>query len=150
MRQPLQSSFALSSSHGWSIQSLINQLLRHSLTDELRKSNTSVMNKVPAGLYLTIDESKVALVVKEILAAVLSLARGGRLHIRAEMLEDRVSLEIQHQSSSTNKRLESNIQAIEPRAKMAGGTINITGDQLYETRISFRFSNVAENIVCGC
>jgi hypothetical protein len=150
MRQPLQTTFADASIRGTSLQSLINHLLRHSLSDTLRRSDSSVMNKIPAELYLAIDENKVTPVIKELLTIVLTNARKGRIHIRAERFRDIIILEIQDQSNYNGYALDYSIRAIEPMARMAGGYISIKGQQQLDTTISFSFPNQAGSLTYDC
>ena len=150
MRHQFQTSFVNPTIPGISLQSLINHLLRHSLSDLLRSSDSSVMNEIPAELYLAIDENKVTPVIKELLTTVLSNARKGRLHIRADMFRDTIILEILDQSNYNAYALENSIRSIEPLAKMIGGYISFEGKQQLETTISFSFPNQPDNTSYDC
>jgi hypothetical protein len=150
MRQPLQTTFADASICDTSLQSVINHLLRHSLNDLLCRSDSSVMNEIPAELYLAIDKNKVALVIKELLAIVLANARRGRIHIRAERFRDIIILEIQDQSNYNGYALDYSIRAVEPLARMIGGHISIKGKRQLETSVSFSFPNQAGNLSYDC
>lgn len=150
MRQPLQTMYADASIPGTSLRSLINHLLRHSLNDMLRSSDSSVMNEIPAELYLAIDENKVTAVIKELLATVLANARKGRIRIRAERFRDIIILEIQDKSNYNGYALDCSISAMEPLARMIGGHISIKGKQQLETSISFSFPNQAGSLSYDC
>jgi hypothetical protein len=150
MRQPLQTTFANASIPGTSLQSLINHLLRHSLNDILRRSDSSVMNEIPAELYLAVDENKVSPVIRELLAIVLTNACKGRIHIRAERFRDIIILEIQDQSNHNGYALDYSIRAMEPMARMIGGHISIKGKQQLETSVSFSFLNQAGSLNYNC
>src|SRR5256885_3432072 len=129
MREQFQSTFADSAIPGTSLQSLINHLLRHSLSELLRESDSSVMNEIPDDLRLAIDENRVIPVIKELLTTVLNNARKGRIHIRADKFRDIVILEIEDQSNYNGYALEYSVRSIEPLARMVGGYISIKGKQ---------------------
>jgi glucose-6-phosphate-specific signal transduction histidine kinase len=150
MKQPLQTTFADTSVPGTSLQSMINHLLRHSLSDTLRSSSSSVMNEVPADLTIIADSSKVTTVIQELLSTILTNARKGRIHIRAERFRDIVILEIQDQSNYNGYALDCSIRAIEPMARMAGGNISIKGKQQLETTVSFSFPNQPGSLSYDC
>ena len=141
MRQQFYTSFADPTIPGTSLQSLINHLLRHSLSDLLRMSDSSVMNEIPERLYLSIDENKVAPIITELLTTILSNARKGRIHIRADRFRDIIILEIMDESNYNGYALENSIISLEPLARMIGGYISIKGKSQLETTISFSFPN---------
>jgi hypothetical protein len=149
MRHQFQTSFVDPTIPGTSLQSLINHLLRHSLSDLLRSSNSAVMNEIPPELYLAIDEHKVMPVIKELLTTVLGNARKGRIRIRADRFRDIVILEIQDESNYNGYALENSIVSIEPLARMIGGYITIKGNHQLETTISFSFPNWPDNTSGG-
>jgi glucose-6-phosphate-specific signal transduction histidine kinase len=128
---------------GTTLQSLINHLLRHSLSDMLRRSDSSVMNEIPAEFCMVADENKVAPVIQELLATIVCNARKGRIRIRAERFHDIVILEIQDQSNYNGYALDYSIRSIEPLARKIGGNISIKGQQQLETTISLSFPNQA-------
>ena len=151
MRQnQLQTTFADTTVPGPSLQSLINHLLRHSLSDLLRSSDSSVMNEIPAELYLAVDNNKISPVIKELLSIVLSNARKGRIHIRADRFRDIVILEIQDQSNYNGYALDYSVKAIEPLARMVGGYVSINGKNNLDTTISFSFPNQVSGLSYDC
>ncbi|MBL7741309.1 MAG: sensor histidine kinase [Chitinophagaceae bacterium] len=123
------------------LQSLINQLLRHSLNDMMRKSDSSVMNEVSSDLYIMADESRITPVIEELLATVITNARKGRIHIRADRFRDIVILEIEDRSNYNGYALDYSIRSLEPLARTVGGYISIKGQQKLDTTISFSFPN---------
>ncbi|HET6996869.1 MAG TPA: hypothetical protein VFI06_17870 [Chitinophagaceae bacterium] len=146
MRQQFHTSFADTTIPGTSLQSLINHVLRHSLSDLLRMSDSSVMNEIPSELYLFVDENKVAPIITELLTTVLKNARKGRIHIRADRFRDIVILEIMDESNYNGYALENSIVSVEPLARMIGGYISIRGKHQLETTISFSFPNQPNGI----
>ncbi|MBC7948217.1 MAG: ATP-binding protein [Chitinophagaceae bacterium] len=150
MRQPLQTTFADTSLPGTSLQSLINHLLRHSLNDMLRSSDSSVMNEIPAELSLVADERKVTPVIRELLATIVRNAKKGRIHIRAERFRDIVILEIQDRSNYNGYALDYSMRAIEPLARTIGGYISVKGQQQLDTTISFSFPNQPGQLGYDC
>ncbi|HLG41474.1 MAG TPA: hypothetical protein VI461_17470 [Chitinophagaceae bacterium] len=141
MIEPLHPGFASTKAipHVTSLKSLINQLLRHSLNDVMRQSNSSVMNEIPADLYTIADGRKFAPIIQKLLATVINNARKGRIRIRAEKFGDVITLEIQDQSSYNGYALEFSVRQIESMARMAGGYIHIKGNHQLEATVSFSF-----------
>jgi hypothetical protein len=133
-----------------SLQSLVNLLLRHSLTDMMRDSDSSVINEIPAELCTIVEESKVTPVIKELLAAVIANARKGRIHIRADRFRDIIILEILDQSNYNGYALDYSIRSIEPLARMAGGYISVKDQQRLETSITFSFPDQAAGTAYDC
>ena len=150
MRQKFQTSFADTAVRDTSLQSLINHLLRHSLSDLLRQSDSSVMNEIPAELCLAVDERKVEPIIRELLVAVLNNARKGRIHIRADKFRDIVILDILDQSNYNGYALEYSVRSIEPLARGVGGYISIKGKQQLKTTISFSFPNIDNGFGYEC
>ncbi|MEI9912695.1 MAG: hypothetical protein WDO71_25475 [Bacteroidota bacterium] len=147
MIEPIHPGYAFENTNkSTSLRSLINQLLRHSLNDMMRNSDSSVMNEIPAELCTITDESKVTPIIQELLATVVTNARKGRIRIRAEKFRDIVILEIQDQSNYNGYALDYSIRAIEPLARMVGGYISIKGQQQLETSISFSFPNGGQRV----
>jgi hypothetical protein len=150
MRPQLQTTFADATIPGTSLQSLINHLLRHSLNDVLRSSDSSVMNEIPPGLSILADKNKLTPVIEQLLATVLANSRRGRIHIRAERFRDIIILEIQDQSNYNGYALDYSIRSLEPMARMIGGYISIKGTQQLEATISFSFPNQAGSSDYDC
>lgn len=150
MRERFQTSFVGPTLPGNSLQSLINHLLRHSLSDLLRSSDSSVINEIPAELTLMVDENKIAPVITELLETVLGNARKGRIHIRADRFRDIVILEIQDSSNYNGYALENSIRSIEPLARMVGGYITIRDKRQLETTITFSFPNQENGNTYDC
>ncbi|MBL7744710.1 MAG: ATP-binding protein [Chitinophagaceae bacterium] len=144
MIEPIHPGFSRISRHkNASLQSLVNQLLRHSLNDMMRKSDSSVMNEVSPDLCIMADESRITPVIEELLATVITNARKGRIHIRAERFRDIVILEIEDRSNYNGYALDYSIRSLEPLARTVGGYISIKGQQKLDTTISFSFPNQA-------
>lgn len=150
MKQQFQTSFVDTTIPGISLQSLINHLLRHSLSDLLRSSDSSVKNEIPANLNLAISENKLTPVITELLTTVLSNARKGRIHIRADRFRDIIILEILDQSNYNGYALENSIRSIEPLARTIGGYISIKGNHQLETTITFSFPNQETSLSYDC
>jgi hypothetical protein len=150
MIEPIHPGYAKRSPAGTSLQSLIDRMLRHSLNDMMRRSDSSVMNEIPAELCTAVDENKVAPVIRELLATIVTNARKGRIHIRAERFRDIVILEIQDRSNYNGYALDYSIRAIEPLARMVGGYISIKGQHQLDTTITFSFPNQPGSLSYDC
>lgn len=150
MREQFQTSFVDTTVPGVSLQSVINHLLRHSLSDVLRSSDSSVMNEIPPRLYLATTEGRITPVIQELLGTVLRNARKGRIHIRADRFRDIIILEIMDQSNYNGYALENSIRAIEPLARTVGGYISIQGNHQLETTVTFSFPNQETSLSFEC
>lgn len=126
-----------------SLQSMIDRLLRHSLIDIVRESDSKIVNEVPAECILLADENKVVPVIEELIAAVVSNSRKGKIHITADRFRDIIILEIQDRSNYNGYALHYRIRSLEPLARKIDGHLTIRGEQRLETAISLSFPNLA-------
>jgi glucose-6-phosphate-specific signal transduction histidine kinase len=152
MIEPLHPGYAGSktTTHTASLKSLINHVLRHSLSEMMRRSDSSIMNEIPAELCLIDDENKVEPVIQELLATIVSNARKGRIHIRAERSRDIIILEIHDKSNYNGYALDYSIRSIEPLARSIGGDISIKERQQLETTVAFSFPDRPDNTSYDC
>ena len=150
MREHFQTSFVDTTIPGVSLQSVINHLLRHSLSEVLRSSDSSVMNEISSNLNLVVSENKITPVIQELLATILRNARKGRIHIRADRFRDIIILEVLDQSNYNGYALENSIRAIEPLARTIGGYISIKGNHQLETTVTFSFPNLENTLSYEC
>jgi hypothetical protein len=141
MKALLQTTFANQAVPGTSLLSIINHLLRHSLSDLLRSSHSAVINEIPAAFPMLADEKTIIPVVQELLIAVLRNSGKGRIHIRAEKFRDIIILEIEDRNTSNSYSLINSIKSLESMARAIGGNIHIKGTQQLETMITFSFPN---------
>lgn len=135
---------------GITLQSLINQILRHTLIDTLRQSDSSVKNEIPAELCTVADVERIEPVIRELLAIIMGNARRGRIHIRAERFRDIIILEIEDQSNYNGYALDYSLRSLEPLARKIGGSITIKGQQQLETTISLSFPNLPASTNYDC
>ncbi len=149
---PLHSGYAESrtATHAISLNSLVNQLLRHQLSETMRSSDSSIKNEIPADIFIISEERKVAPVIQELLATIINNSRKGRIHIRADRFRDIIILEVEDQSNYNGYALDYSIRSIEPLARSIGGTISIKGQQQLETTISFSFPDRPESTGYAC
>lgn len=149
---PLHSGYAESRSatHASSLNSIINHLLRHQLSDTMRCSDSSVMNEISTDIFMVSDRNKISPVIQELLSTIIRNSRKGRIRIRAERFRDIVILEIEDQSNYNGYALDYSIRSIEPLARSVGGTISIKGQQQLETTISFSFPDRPETTGYHC
>ena len=91
MRHHLVSSIPVGSLVGTSLQQLIN-----SLTGEMVKSSHNnrniVINEITSDVILYAEECRIAPVLEELLGAVISNGRNGRIYINAERFRDMITL----------------------------------------------------------
>ena len=150
MIEPLHSGYAESktTTHAPSLKSLINHLLRHPLSETMRRSDSSIKNEIPAEICMLTN--KVSPVIQELLSTIINNSRKGRIHIRAERFRDIIILEIEDQSNYNGYALDYSIRSIEPLARSVGGNISIKGQQQLETTISFSFPDKPETTIYDC
>lgn len=141
MREQLHPGFIQANPTSTTLQSLVNHILRHSLSDTLRQSDSSVVNEIPAELCMLADTEGVEPVIRELLATIVRNARKGRIHIRAERFRDIIILEIQDLSNYNGYALDYSLRSMEPMARKIGGSISIKGQQQLEATISLSFPN---------
>src|SRR5262245_42054229 len=110
MREQLHPGFVQLHPTGTTFQSLVNHILRHTLSETLRNSDSSVMNEIPAELGMVADEERMTPVIQELLATIISNARKGRIHIRGERFRDVIILEIQNKSNYNGYALDYSIR----------------------------------------
>ena len=149
---PLHSVYAQSktTTHAFSLKSLINHLLWHPLSETMRYSDSSVKNEIAADIFMVSDENKIGPVIQELLSTIIRNSRKGRIHIRAERFRDIIILEIEDQSNYNGYALDYSIRSIESLARSVGGTISIKGQQQLETTITFSFPDRTEMTAYEC
>jgi hypothetical protein len=152
MIEPLHPGFAVSkaTTHFTSLRSMINHLLRHPLSELMRGSNSSVMNEIPSELCTVVDESRILPVMNDLLTIVISNARRGRIHIRAEKFHDIIVLEIHDQSCYNSYALDYSIKSVKQSARLIGGTVSIKGQPESEITVSFSFPDKAVHLRFDC
>jgi len=132
------------------LKSLINQLLRHELSETMRFSDSSVKNEIAADIFMVSDENKISPVIRELISTIINNSRKGRIHIRAERFRDIIILEIEDQSNYNGYALDYSLRSVEPLARSVGGTISIKGQQQLETTVSFSFPDRPETTGYDC
>jgi hypothetical protein len=152
MIRPLHFGYAESKtiSHASCLKSLINQLLRHELSETMRSSDSSVKNEISPDIFIVSDVNKIVPVFQELLATIINNSRKGRIHIRAERFRDIIILEVEDQSNYNGYALDYSLRSIEPVARRVGGTISIKGQQQLETSVSFSFPDRPETTGYDC
>ena len=124
---------------GTSLQSFIDDLLYHPLAESLRRSDSKVVNEIPAELALLAGEAKIFPVIKELMAAVLMNARKGLITVRAERFRDIMILEIEDCNNYNGYALDYSLHSLEELARKAGGYISTKGQRQLVATISFSF-----------
>lgn len=124
---------------GTSLQTFIDHLLFHPLAESVRRSNSQVINEIPADFSLRKDEAKIFPVIKELLTAVLLNARKGNITVRAEKFRDIMILEIEDCNNYNGYALDYSLRSLETLARLAGGHISAKGQQQLVSTISFSF-----------
>lgn len=141
MKQTLHAGFTAThtASTVTALRSLVNQQLRHSLSEIMRQSNSSVINELPADLYTVADMKRVGPIIQKLLEAVIGNAKKGRIRIRGDKFGDVITIEIQDQSSFNGYALEFGVRKMEPLARLLGGYITIRGHHELEMTVTFSF-----------
>jgi hypothetical protein len=136
-------SLANGQSSGISLQLLVNQLLSHSMPTAFR-SKSLVVNGVSRDLKLDKGRIKVAPVIRDLLATVVTNARNGDICISADKFRDIITLQVQERNNYNGYALAYSIRAMESEAANVGGSIAINGEQKKVVTISFSFPNQEE------
>ena len=124
---------------GTSLQSFIDHLLYHPLAESMRRSDSQVVNEIPAEFSLRKDEAKIFSVIKELLTVVLMNARKGNITVRAEEFRDIMILEIEDCNNYNGYALDYSLRSLESLARLAGGHISAKGQQQLVSTVSFSF-----------
>lgn len=124
---------------GTSLQSFIDHLLYHSLVESMRRSDSQVVNEIPAEFSLRKDEAKIFPVIKELLTVVLMNARKGNITVRAEKFRDIMILEIEDCNNYNGYALDYSLRSLESLARLAGGHISAKGQQQLVSTVTFSF-----------
>lgn len=126
---------------GTSLQTFIDHLLYHPLAESLHRSNSQVVNEIPAELSLSKGEAMIFPVIEELLSVVLLNARKGNITVRAERFRDIMILEIEDCNNYNGYALDYSLRSLESSARLAGGHISAKGQQQLVSTISFSFPN---------
>lgn len=124
---------------GTSLQAYINHLLYAPLAENMRRSESNVVNEIPAELAVIAGEARVFPVIKELLNAVLANARKGNITVRAERFRDIMILEIEDCNNYNGYALDYSLRSLEELARLAGGQLSAKGQQQLKVTISFSF-----------
>lgn len=140
MKKQLNAGWAGDLSTGTSLQLLINRLVSNSIA-AMKRNKTTVVNDVPAGIWVTKDENNLTPVIKELLTTMVLNSRSGIIHINAEKYKDVVVLEMQERNTFNGYALAFSLKSIESRAEIIGGNISVNGAHQLVTTVSFSFPN---------
>ena len=135
--------------NGTPLRNLVNQLISDSLASAVEQK-TLIVNEVSDSMYIDGEITSLGPVIGELLAAVISNSKKGRIHIHAERYSDMIILEIQDRNNYNGYALAYSLKSIEPMAAMVGGFITIKGQQQLETTISLSFPAYPNNHVYDC
>jgi len=126
-------------SAGTSLQAYIDHLLYAPLAENMRRSESNVVNEIPAELAVIAGEAKVFPVIKELLNTVLANARKGNITVRADRFRDIMILEIEDRNNYNGYALDYSLRSLEELARLAGGQLSAKGQQQLKVTISFSF-----------
>lgn len=124
---------------GASLQAYIDHLLYVPLAENMRRSESCVVNEIPAELAVLAGEGKVFPIIKELLNTVLVNARKGNITVRADRFRDIMILEIEDCNNYNGYALDYSLRSLEELARLAGGHISAKGQQQLKVTISFSF-----------
>lgn len=124
-----------------SLHSFIDHLLSHLLAENIRKSDSRVVNEISPEMNLVADQTKVFPVIKELLTAVLLNARKGNITLRAERFRDIMIFQIEDRNNYNGYALDYSLLSLEGSARLAGGYLSASGQQQLVATISFSFPN---------
>lgn len=127
---------------GISLKVIVNSMIGH-LTGTIAKNKIGIENRVLQDLKLYTDQSKIAPVIYEMLATVISNARNTSVCITAEKFMNIITLNVEDRNNYNGYALSFSLMAIEMQARMAGGDISINGAQKRIATVSLSFPDIS-------
>lgn len=127
---------------GFSLKVMVNHMIGH-LTGVINKNRIRIENRVSADFKLYTDQSKVAPVIYEMLATIISNARNTSLNITAEKFIETITLTVEDGNNYNGYALSFSLIAIEMQARMAGGNLSVNGVQKRVASVSLSFPDLA-------
>ena len=123
---------------GTQLRLLVTQLMSDSLATAIQQK-TIIVNDVPSNLHILAGGSDVSPVIGELLSAVVSNSKKGKIHIQAERFRDLIILHVKDHNNYNGYALAYSLKSIEPLAATLGGCITFKDHQSLEATVSFSF-----------
>lgn len=123
---------------GTQLRHLVSQVMSDSLATALQHK-TIIVNDVPSNLHIMTGGSDVSPVIGELLAAVVSNSKKGKIQIHAERFRDLITLHFKDHNNYNGYALAYSLKSIEPLAATLGGSITLKDHQSLEATVSFSF-----------
>lgn len=101
-----------------------------------------LQNHVPEDMEVKGDVKVISSVIKGLLHAVISNAKGSCIRVTAKTYHNVVLLHVKDSSSYNNYAVTAGLQKVQPLAEQVGGFLEITSQRQLETTIAFSFMNV--------
>ena len=125
-----------------SLRLLINSTIGH-LTGIINKNKISINNCVSVDLAICLEQNKVAAVIYDMMAIIISNARNTAISITADRFRDIIIVNVEDGNNYNGYALSFSLMGIEADATMAGGSLCIHDAQKKVTTVSFSFPNNA-------
>ncbi len=121
------------------LQDLMNRLIKTILPVAVR-NNTLIVNDVPSGLQINIDENDLAGAISGLLHSVIHNAKESCIRISAnEMYGNTIVLSVKDSNSFNTYGVACSLQNVVPLAQKIGGKLDISNQRQKITTIAFRF-----------
>jgi hypothetical protein len=127
-----------------SLHKLVDDVIRVSSPVPVHSKN-SVVNNVPANLYVNNNEMAVASVINELLQAVISNAADGEIYVSAkELFGNTVKVSVKDNNCYNTYGVACGLQKVVPLAEKIGGYLNIINQRQKITTVEFSFPVIME------
>ncbi|MBN8784821.1 MAG: HAMP domain-containing histidine kinase [Terrimonas ferruginea] len=121
-----------------SLKGMIDHLVSGFLVNSQGALN-NLINEMPEEPLILVDEKRTGHVIRELLTAVVTNARNGDIHIRADLYPSEVCFQVEERNNYNGCALASRICYIQTVAGPSGGYISHQGDRQLVTTISYHF-----------
>jgi hypothetical protein len=125
-----------------SLRLLINSAIGH-LTGIINKSKITIDNCVSSDLGIYLEQNKIATVIYDMMAIIISNARNTTISITADRFRDIIIVNVEDRNNYNGYALSFSLMSIEADATKAGGSLCIHDAQKKVTTVSFSFPNIA-------
>ncbi len=125
-----------------SLRLLINSTIGH-LTGIINKNKITIDNSVSPDLAIYLQQNKVAAVIYDMMAIIISNARNTTICISADRFRDIIIVNVEDHNNYNGYALSFSLMTIEADATKAGGSLCIHDAQKKVTTVSFSFPNIA-------
>ncbi len=119
---------------------MINQLSVSTMPAAARNQST-IVNEIPAELYVNTDQHKLAAVIGSLLNAMISHTGNAAIHVSAKAYGNVMLLHLKGQSKLNNPVFAGTLSEVQQLAQNVGGTVGVTSCRNNITTVALSFTN---------